>query len=383
MRESEQDMPRSEGLGITTLGAVAFLVALVAVLMPHNNPASAQSTSAVPGATITVNTEEDRSNAKGDCSLREAIRAANTNAAVDGCSAGSATERDSIRFSLGREATIVLGRKLPAVTDPKGLTVSGGPRAKIVVSGDDKVQVFSVSTGAKLALRDLTVADGFADTDGLKGGIGGGIENRGGTLTVARSTFSGNNAVDVGGGIANMNGGKLKVVNSTFSGNRAGEAGGAILNSGRLDVTYSTFSGNAAELVGGGIENANVAVAKATLSNTILAKSTNGNIHNACAAGRCRGTITDGGYNISDDSSFRFTDPTSKTRTNPRLDPGGLQYNGGPTKTIALQETSPALNAIPEGTNGCGTIIKTDQRGVSRPQGKRCDAGAFERKVPY
>jgi hypothetical protein len=41
---------------------------------------------------------------------------------------------------------------------------------------------------------------------------------------------------------------------------------------------------------------------------------------------------------------------------------------------------SPALNAIPKATNGCGTEIKTDQRGVKRPQGNKCDIGAFEKK---
>jgi hypothetical protein len=42
---------------------------------------------------------------------------------------------------------------------------------------------------------------------------------------------------------------------------------------------------------------------------------------------------------------------------------------------------SPAINAIPKATNGCGTEVKTDQRGVSRPQGKKCDIGAFEKKM--
>jgi hypothetical protein len=51
-----------------------------------------------------------------------------------------------------------------------------------------------------------------------------------------------------------------------------------------------------------------------------------------------------------------------------------------PPKTIALLAGSPAINAIPEGENGCATEITTDQRGVSRPQGSGCDIGAFEKK---
>ena len=41
------------------------------------------------------------------------------------------------------------------------------------------------------------------------------------------------------------------------------------------------------------------------------------------------------------------------------------------------------MNAIPEGTNGCGTDITTDQRGVERPQGSECDIGAFEKQVSH
>jgi hypothetical protein len=112
-----------------------------------------------------------------------------------------------------------------------------------------------------------------------------------------------------------------------------------------------------------------------------LADNLNDNIVNVCAGAdlsRCRGTITDGGYNISDDRSFRFTEPTSKSNTDPKLDPEGLQSNGGPTKTIALQKGSRAVDYIPGGENGCGTVVKTDQRWVQRPQGKRCDSGAYE-----
>jgi CSLREA domain-containing protein len=349
---------------------------------------------AVPGTTITVNTKEDESNSKGDCSLREAIRAANSNSAVDGCKTGSATKRDAIRFRLGRfhlgrfhlgkRATIVLVSQLPTITDASGLTINGGRNARIVVSGDGKVRVFSVSKDARLALANLTVADGFADTahhgTGTGGVPGGGIANRGGTLTVTHSTFSGNNAVLGGGAIANLAGGTLRVIDSTFYANRSTFGSGILNDRGRLKVSYSTFSTNDAEFYGA-ILNANSKAATTRLSSTVLADNLNDNIVNVCAGAdlsRCRGTITDGGYNISDDRSFRFTDPHSKSSTDPKLDPGGLQSNGGPTKTIALQKGSRAVDYVPRGENGCGTIVKTDQRWVQRPQGKRCDSGAYE-----
>lgn len=276
----------------------------------------------------------------------------------------------------GSGATIILNRTLPPITETSGLTIFGGKTAKIVVSGNDKVRVFALRRGAKLDLKNVTVYNGPANGNNL-----GGVKNNGGTLKVFRSTFVGNNALAVGGGIANISGGTLTVKNSTFSGNKAGSAGGGILNDGTLKVTYATFSGNDAELIGGGIQNANDKGATVRLDKAVLANSPNGNINNVCAAGQCRGKIIDGGYNISDDASFRFTTPISKSRTNPKLDTDGLKYNGGPTETIALQTTSPAVNFIPKGTNGCGTTTKIDQRGVHRPQGKRCDAGAFEQML--
>jgi len=65
------------------------------------------------------------------------------------------------------------------------------------------------------------------------------------------------------------------------------------------------------------------------------------------------------------------------------LDPGGLSNNGGPTETVALLSTSPAINAIPVSpinycTDLSGNPVTTDQRGVPRPQGTGCDIGAFE-----
>ena len=104
------------------------------------------------------------------------------------------------------------------------------------------------------------------------------------------------------------------------------------------------------------------------LRNTILAATTAGTNAYDTSTGR----ITDGGYNISSDGSLNLTG-TSLKNTDPKL--GSLADNGGPTPTMALQPTSPAINKIPKASSPA-----TDQRGIPRPQpqGGLSDIGAYE-----
>ncbi len=356
------------------LAAVGVAAALVLVTMASAGarPAQAQDTTdTASGTTITVDTIEDESTDDGDCSLREAIEAADTNLAVDKCKAGSAAEGDAIHFSLGKKATIVVGSELPLITDPAGLTITG-QKAKITVSGNDAVRVFRVGSypahqGAALTLARLTVADGFAH-DRSGGAI---LLDAHSTLKVIKSTFSGNSADRPGGAIYN-NYGTVEVENSTFSDNSANNAG-ALFNWGTMTVTNSTISGNRAESRWyGAISNAG----QVTLRNTIVA-------NNSPSGRNCQnlGTLTDGGYNIDDGTTCGFSAANnSQPSTDPLLSPAGLRDNGGPTQTISILSASPARNAIPKATNGCATEIKTDQRGLERPQWAKCDIGAFEKK---
>lgn len=198
------------------------------------------------------------------------------------------------------------------------------------------------------------------------GVYGGGLYN-GGSFTLASSTFSQNTAgLSGGGGAANF--GTLAVTNATLSGNSApnGFGGGGILSDGTLTVTNATFAGNAATVAGSILNNGGTV----ELKNTILANGTSG--------GNCVGAITDAGYNLVSDTSCGLTSGTSISNTVASLDPAGLKNNGGATQTILPLPSSPAVNAIPNGENGCGTTLIADQRGVARPQGAKCDIGAVE-----
>ena len=86
-------------------------------------------------------------------------------------------------------------------------------------------------------------------------------------------------------------------------------------------------------------------------------------------APRCVGAVEDGGNNIDYPN-----DPVCPgTLTDPLLGP--LADNGGPTQTRALSPGSPAIDLF-------ACIPTVDQRGVARPTGSKCDAGAYEFAAP-
>jgi len=130
-------------------------------------------------------------------------------------------------------------------------------------------------------------------------------------------------------------------------------------------MNNSTVSGNSA----GGVFNNGTA----TVQNSIIANNSGTN---------CNGTITSHGYNLSSDGSCAFSNSGDRDNTDPVL--GTLGYYGGPTPTIPLLAGSPAIDAgNPSGcsTDGLGHLLKTDQRGMPRPNPEDsggCDIGAYE-----
>jgi len=91
----------------------------------------------------------------------------------------------------------------------------------------------------------------------------------------------------------------------------------------------------------------------------------------ASILGDCAGTPGDGGGNVALPAST----PCPGVVGNPGLGP--LTDNGGPTQTMALHPGSIAVDRVPA---PCGTV--PDQRGITRPQGAGCDAGAYELAPP-
>ncbi len=172
----------------------------------------------------------------------------------------------------------------------------------------------------------------------------------------------------------------MDISNSTFSGNTATgtdpndyTGGGAIHSAGPASVANSTFSANSAATAGADFQIANGATV--TLKSTILGSSGG----SSCSV-YDTGTFLDAGYNISSDATCGLSIfSNSQPSTNPLL--GALENNGGPTQTML--PGPPAIDKIPSGSNGCGTTVATDQRGIARPQGSNCDIGAVEVEVTY
>ena len=119
------------------------LSVLLAVLLLSG---SAIGVTPAHASTFTVTNLND----SGAGSLRQAVMDAN-----------AAAGADTIIFasSLGTD-TITLAAMLPIITDDAGLTIDGDNR--IALSGNDNVQVLSVSAGALLTLQNISVTHGNA-----------------------------------------------------------------------------------------------------------------------------------------------------------------------------------------------------------------------------
>jgi CSLREA domain-containing protein len=190
------------------------------------------------GFLFTVTTTDDHNDfiCDGtDCTLREAIQAAN-----------NAPTEDTIDFSV--TGVITLMSALPDISS--GVMIDGPGSDMLTVqripgNPGGAYRIFNVTSTGTVTLSGLTITGGGNSSVGTQGG---GIQNAStGTVTVINSTVTANSALH-GGGIANSSSGTVNVTNCQITGNRADtsvSSGGGIYNhSGIVTITDSTISDN-------------------------------------------------------------------------------------------------------------------------------------------
>jgi len=239
--------------------------------------APAPSGAQIAAMTIVVNTFEDELNSDGDCALREAVQAANTDVPVDACPAGSGGP-DVILLATGTYTLTLAGngedRNATGDLDvlAGGVTIQRAGAGYTTVDGNELDRVLHVHRNAVLQIEGVTVTNGHApDGNPESNGDGGGGILNAGTLILEASevtqstagTGGENGESDGGRGGGIFNAGELTLLTSAISGNSAGSGsdssvsgeggdGGGVFNAGDLRLEDTTISGNAAGRSGWG-----------------------------------------------------------------------------------------------------------------------------------
>lgn len=324
-----------------------------------------------------------------DCSLREAVMAANANPGADTISLNNGA------FALSITTPDFNDVKFGDLDITDDLTINGPG----VITGPQELgsRLIEVADGKTVAINDVTVSGGGDDDGGaIRNGNGtltltnvwvtgatttsasfhaGAISNYG-SLTIDHSTVSGNHSGpgEMGGGLYSEGLGPVNITNSTFSGNSA-DNGGGIWATGNfpsvaVNITSSTITDNSALGFGGGIYATNVTL---TMKSSVLADNHANNFGDDCDS-----NFVSAGYNVVGDSTAcnnpEFTPQTGDVvNVDAKLAPLGA--NGGRGPTHPPYKTSPARERV---SHLDATCAGTDERGVARPEGTDCESGAYE-----
>ena len=277
--------------------------------------------------TVTKTADTADGTCDADCSLREAVIAANGAAGNDTITVPSGT------FSL----TIAGGGENNAATGDldisfDALTINGGGLANTTIevgAGDDRV--FEIVSGSA-TIADLEIRNGRGDS-GFGCECGGGILVRSGAnLTLVNTGVGGNTAT--GGGLSagggTQNDGTLTLTNSFVSGNTADFAGGInngagaflIMNGGAVEQNTAVTNVGGIELPPG---------STSTITSALISRNT--------AAGI-------GGIDVSGTLTLRDSIVNQNTATGGNS--GGLEVSGG-ALTVVL---STIVNNTASGDGG-------------------------------
>jgi CSLREA domain-containing protein len=164
-----------------SLAGLVLSLGLTANLSPH-----------AWAAAIPVNTTADELNTDGDCALREAIQATNTDSPVDACPAGNGA--DLITLPAGTYTLVILGtdedNNATGDMDISGtLTIEGADQTTTILDANQLDRVLHLTTeAATLTLVNLTLQNGK-----VTGLMGGGLFATG-PVVISNTIFLANSA---------------------------------------------------------------------------------------------------------------------------------------------------------------------------------------------
>lgn len=237
------------------------------------------------------------------------------------------------------------------------------------ISGNDGTAI--INRGATFNLTGVSIFDNHS-TGGYPSAIANsGVEStstEGGIFNISDSSIYANTSADATLEAIRNIGELLSMVNSTVSGNSGiGIVTGVDSETVLKHVTIANHPG-----VGLKANDRNVSV---SLTNSLIVyNGRDCDLRTTYADAPATRVISLN--NIDSDNTCR--EPQSEDRAAWDFYPGvdaTLQVNGSGTPTHALLVDSPVIDSA-----ACLAGIATDQRGVARPQGASCDAGAFERE---
>jgi CSLREA domain-containing protein len=318
-------------------------VCLVAGVLASLGLVAAPAHSATLTVTKTTDTNDGTCNA--DCSLREAIVAANA--------AGGA---DTIEIPSGHYRLRLEGDDDTAAAGDLDITSELTLKAvgSATIDGSRIDRVVHVLAAGNAKILGVRIANGQALADG------GGLYNLG-TTTLTRSAVSGN-AATTAGGIFNQ--GDLTLANSSVNANLASEVGG-IYNSGTVTLDGSAVRRNTANNgKAGGIRNEDTV----TLTNSTVsgneALTEGGGIYNNDDTKLVDSTVNGneaakGGGIYNNQGTMSLSDSLVESNQAPGGEGGGV-FNDG---TITLTKSTVSDNEAQQGggmsTPGAATLISS------------------------
>jgi CSLREA domain-containing protein len=391
--------------------------------------------------TVTNDTDINDGTCDSNCSLREAVNAAN-----------ATPDDDIIVFDpayFNTHRTITLGGSEIMILANGSLTINGTGSGLLTISGNNASRIFSTNRDVVAFVDGITFTNGNG-VGALNSGRAGAVFNVGGTLTLSNCVFVNNTAANggavnnssaaspsqpsdltinnchfafnsvtsSGGALQNFTNNTVRINNSTFYGNTSGASigagalqlngvafvtnstfvantalhpsghGGAIQSNGSMFVmTNSTIVGNTSNQSGGGFYRGTTNV-NGYIRNSIIAGNSGADAPDAAHTTSTGGTISSMGNNIigvvGTSTGWVKSDILD---TDPMLSPLG-DY-GGTTMTIVPLDGSPAINGgqncvldMTCAENNPPIAVSSDQRGVIRNDGV-VDIGAVENSLNF